>query len=120
MSTTSLMTHYRRATATGQAAFLTTALGHFANHGMIADYGQCATLDLARPRCPKCHKKVTHLVEYDVSYLAQEAEIATDDDGKPYISAQCAVIGDYHPMFFVTACCDVAVLFPAETRIEFS
>lgn len=119
MNTPTLLDHYRATPATEQAQFLTTLLAGLA-HSTTGNYGPCATLDPRRPRCPACRRKVTDLVEVDVSTIEQDARIATTDDGEPYIDACAAETGDYHVAFFLTACCRAAVTIPPECHIEFT
>lgn len=119
MNTAELLAHYQATPATDQAKFLTQVLSNFGRK-MEADYGRCSMLNPTKPRCPKCRRKVTTLLDIDTSWIMQEARIDVTDDGEPYIDAASAETGDYHVSFFLTPCCRAAVTIPPETHIEFS
>ena len=119
MNTTTLLDHYRATPATDQAQFLTTILSAF-ERTMGADYGPCATLNPAKPRCPTCRRKVTGLLDIDVSWTQQDAQVTTATDGETYIDCPSSDGGDFHLAFFLTACCRAAVTIPNGTHIEFT
>ncbi|NYI42917.1 hypothetical protein [Demequina lutea] len=119
MTTTELLAHYRATPATDQARFLTTILSGFAE-AMTGNYGPCAALNPDKPRCPTCGRKVTDLIDIDVSWTQQDAQITTTTDGETYIDCPSSDGGDFHVAFFLTACCRAALTIPNGTHIEFT